>query len=1285
MKKIQKITLVGIAILALTGCDISKFDLKDVNITVKEEQNNTAPNILLINTLNARYDKEKLIFDIGGNFSKESHVDFYIDSDNNPDTGYSNGVIKGADYLIEDSKKLYLYPEGETGWKWKMVSSQVSGFIKDNSATSTIQLSDIHSPKHINYTASISSHDWKEKVSYEHMKPLDIESNHYVITIGPRKIIPTPKERATIIAAPNGNGDACTLQKPCSIETAFDKIRQGGDVLFLRGGVYTITDQLLVYKKPASQENPIIIESYPGEKAIIQGKFVSGEYAKNHQKQRHNGIKIISDYVKIRNLQIRYMGYEGIFILYGNHNTVEGCELDHNMLAGVAVYGGEWDEDNENYKIPYPNGKYNLIQDNIVHDNSDIGLEARTKEGRPADGGNADGISISSGSHNSVVHNEVYHNSDDGIDTWRSNDSYVAYNISHDNGLGQGDGNGFKAGGNDNPNAGNGRRTMLEHNIAYNNRANGFDWNSGKEDVFVYNTAYNNGNAGFKTGDDAAVQYNIASHNNISHIGIEGSYNSWNIEGDVQFMSTEPSSEHFLEPIKDSIFSQYGAYAKLGEKDSFDTTPPVITLKGSQTMTLRVGDKFADPGAIATDNKDGKVNVNVSGTVDTTKAGTYTITYTATDKAGNKVIKTRTVIIKKKAAPSPAGDIPKIKTLNAVYDNDKLAFSVTGTFANDSHVDIFIDSDNNPDTGYSNGVIKGADYLIEDSKKLYLYPEGETGWKWDEASDDVFGNIDDNQASTIISLSDIQNPTYINYTASVSSHDWKEKVSYDHMKPLDIGVHTAILTPIDDALKNPLKGMTTIFYNSAPKQYVSIRKQYVLWNQIEENKDDGIDKIIQFTKDEIDKIDNRSISSLNIKSMPRILLEGWDNGYPNGLTQDDHYAQNQKFIDRIKNLIPKVAKVWDNDPSIGFVQMGIYGKWGEQSEPETMSGELAKVLGDLFSKSFKNKKVMVRIPNYFSKWYLSRHNDQFWGKTYSHYYDFGLYWDSFTWKHEDNAEVFDYSTILSGSKMWKSQPIVGEVAFNVDLQHLHDCGEYNHRESDPKDRFSCYDKNTNQNISAKAIHDNLVEADKLDYLKDYIYSTHCTALSWISLYNPHDPQELKAAEELQKAMGYRFVLQKATYGDSVEPGKKLHISFDVTNMGSAPFYYRWPVKVSLLDKNSKRVVYSQKLSSVDIRTWQPGDDWDFDANRYLRAPKTYTESGDISIPEYLEAGEYILALSINDPAGDLPAIKFANKEYYNGGRTPLGIVGIGIKSESLLPPFDNVISDNSLHYIGAIK
>ena len=68
-----------------------------------------------------------------------------------------------------------------------------------------------------------------------------------------------------------------------------------------------------------------------------------------------------------------------------------------------------------------------------------------------------------------------------------------------------------------------------------------------------------------------------------------------------------------------------------------DTTKPIITLQGEPTVTVTVGETYSDAGATAHDDRDGDITDDITtvSDVNTSQAGTYHVTYTVSDEAGN--------------------------------------------------------------------------------------------------------------------------------------------------------------------------------------------------------------------------------------------------------------------------------------------------------------------------------------------------------------------------------------------------------------------------------------------------------------------------------------------------------------------------------------------------------------------------------------------------------------------------------------------------------------------------
>ncbi|MBN2825349.1 MAG: DUF5011 domain-containing protein, partial [Campylobacterales bacterium] len=116
-----------------------------------------------------------------------------------------------------------------------------------------------------------------------------------------------------------------------------------------------------------------------------------------------------------------------------------------------------------------------------------------------------------------------------------------------------------------------------------------------------------------------------------------------------------------------------------------DTTAPIIVLNGESIINLDIGDTYQEYGAIATDDFDGNISVSISGEVNSSQEGNYTITYKAIDSSGNAATQTREVRIMEANTPPIAykqnitliGNSSITIKLNATdEDNDTLTYTI---------------------------------------------------------------------------------------------------------------------------------------------------------------------------------------------------------------------------------------------------------------------------------------------------------------------------------------------------------------------------------------------------------------------------------------------------------------------------------------------------------------------------------------------------------------------------------------------------------------------------------
>ena len=126
-----------------------------------------------------------------------------------------------------------------------------------------------------------------------------------------------------------------------------------------------------------------------------------------------------------------------------------------------------------------------------------------------------------------------------------------------------------------------------------------------------------------------------------------------NYDGDItNNVEKKHISDNEIEYI--ATDSSFNASKKTRKLVEIDDEAPVIKLLGNQTIYLTVGASYTEPGYEASDNCDNdlKEQVKTEGSVDTSKAGTYTIKYSVKDTANNETSVERKVIVSEnKATP----------------------------------------------------------------------------------------------------------------------------------------------------------------------------------------------------------------------------------------------------------------------------------------------------------------------------------------------------------------------------------------------------------------------------------------------------------------------------------------------------------------------------------------------------------------------------------------------------------------------------------------------------------
>ena len=526
----------------------------------------------------------------------------------------------------------------------------------------------------------------------------------------------------------NNNG---ALNTPFKTLTKAWTVIAAGDLVYLRGGTYTMSTQLGLTGKNGTASNPIMIWAYPGEKPVF--KRASGTF--NRPYHHRSGVFFTGNYFHFKGIEIT-----GFVNIDGNiESGMLGYNANNNTFELLDIH------DNHHGFYLEGNSTGNTFLNCDFHDNYDA----------QGNGGNSDGLSTAyMTSANTLISGcRAWNNGDDGFDTFENSGMVTIENCwAWHNGYAKGtttaagDGVGYKLGSDfmTTPAFVGVVKRRLQNSLAWDNRNAGAHINEADHSTQVYNNTffdnhitglnfhYHNrvhnfrNNVSFGNGDKD-VEVSGASSSVTNSASVSGPYNDGNWTANASaadFLSVTPTGVagarqadgslpvlNFLRLATTSDLINTGTNVGLPyagsapdrgayESGSVTTPPPTnaaptanagadksITLPVN-TVSLTGAGNDAD-GTIASyawTRVSGPNTPTLSGATGTTLtaanlvAGTYTFRLTVTDNAGATGYDDVNVIVGSTAILPPPVSVGTVFNVSSAVSDGGFSYYVTQNF-----------------------------------------------------------------------------------------------------------------------------------------------------------------------------------------------------------------------------------------------------------------------------------------------------------------------------------------------------------------------------------------------------------------------------------------------------------------------------------------------------------------------------------------------------------------------------------------------------------------------------